>query len=137
MSAVLAGWVAGYAMATATTIALVFLVMRVSRTGWLDRLIAAEVPIVLLAVPVSIGATLVWTLIGLILGSLYVVGGFDAKAAALGSPSWQFTLVVGTLALLPLPPLVVFLRRYWWLWTAMSLLFAGLFGWMMPLLAER
>ena len=137
MNALIAGWAAGYAMAIATTFALVFLLTRVSRTGWLDRFFAHEAPFALVSVPISIGATLGWTMIGLILGAFWLVGGFESKPGALGSPSWQFTLVAGAMALLPLPPLVMFFRRYWWLWTTMSILFAGLFGWFMPLLAKR
>jgi hypothetical protein len=44
---------------------------------------------------------------------------------------------MGVLALLPLPVLVVLSGRLWWLWLTMALAFAGLFGWLMPLLAER
>jgi hypothetical protein len=124
-------------MAIATTFALVFLFTRVSRTGWLDRMIAEDVPVALLAVPVSIGAMLVWTMVGLALGLLWVAGGFESKPSGLGSESWQFAFIVVAAALLPLPPLVLFLRRYWWLWAAMSMLFAGLFGWAMPALAGR
>ena len=137
MSAIIAGWAAGYAMAIATTIALIFLLTRVSRTGWLDRFVASEVSSALVAVPISIGAMLGWTMAGLVLGLFWIAGDFDTKASGLGSPSWQFTLIMAVLALLPLPPLVLFVRRYWWLWASMSLLFAGLFGWVMPVLAVR
>jgi hypothetical protein len=41
------------------------------------------------------------------------------------------------LAWLPLPPLVALARRYAWLWVALTLAFAGLFGWLMPFLAAR
>ena len=133
----IAGWAAGYTMAIATTFALVFLLTRVSRTGWMDQFVAREVSAALVAVPISIGAMLGWTMIGLVLGALWLVGDFESKGGAFGSPSWQFTLIVAVLALLPLPPLIMFVRRYWWLWTVMSMLFAGLFGWVMPVLAER
>lgn len=137
MNAVLAGWAAGYAMAIATTLAVVFLLSKVDRTAWLERLVASEVPIALLGVPVSLGAVMAWTMLGLILGSLYEAGDFSTKPDALGSPSWPFTLIIGALAFLPLPPLVLFGRRFWWLWLVMAALFLGLFGWMVPLLARR
>ncbi|MCZ2109672.1 MAG: hypothetical protein LC118_08915 [Dehalococcoidia bacterium] len=137
MSAVMAGWALGYAMSIVTTGVLIFLLTRVSRSGWLDTIVAEEVPGALLAIPMSIGAMIGWTMVGMVLGSFYVVGGFESKANGLGSPSWQFALVMCALALLPLPPLVVFVRRYWWLWLSLSVLFAVMFGWLMPLLAER
>ena len=133
----MAGWALGYAMSIVTTVVSIFLLTRVSRTGWFDSVIAAEVPGALLAIPISVGAMLAWTMIGMVIGSFYVVGGFETKADGLGSPSWQFALVMGAVALLPLPPLVLFVRRYWWLWCGLSVLFAGTFGWLMPLLAER
>lgn len=138
MNALLAGWAAGYIMAVASTAALVFLVVRLSMAGaWLDRWVASEVPRPLLAVPISLGATFAWTMIGLLLASFYEVAEFEAKPGALGSPSLPFTLIIVVLAFLPLPPLLLLARRYAWLWGALSVLFAALFGWMMPVLAAR
>ena len=91
----------------------------------------------LLVVPIFPLVALLWTIAGLVLASIYELGDLGAKPDGLGSPSWPFTLIVAALAILPLPPLVVFARRYWWLWCGMSALFLGLFGWVMPLLAER
>ena len=48
-----------------------------------------------------------------------------------------FLFIMGTLAFLPVPALFLFSRRFWWMWTGMSLSFFGLFGWLMPVLAER
>lgn len=137
MNAVLAGWIAGYAMSLATTFALVFVLVRMPRGGWIDRTLGREAPVGLLAVPISIGGMLVWTILGLVLALLWVAGGFEQKAAGLGSPSWEFTADIAALAVLPLPVLVAFARRYWLVWLALSALFAGLFGWAMPLLAVR
>lgn len=91
----------------------------------------------LLAVPISIGTTVMWTMAGLVLASAYVLGGFEDKPGALGAPSWQFLFIMGALAFLPVPVLVALSRRLWWLWLSMSVSFVGLFGWLMPLLAER
>jgi hypothetical protein len=41
------------------------------------------------------------------------------------------------LAWVPVPVLVAISRRLWWMWASMALLFAGLFGWMLPHLAGR
>lgn len=137
MSAVLAGWAMGYFMAIASTIALAFLLFKVGVSGVLDRFVDPEVNRGLLVVPVFIGATLGWTMIGLVLGSLYEVADLASKPDALGSRSWPWTLIITVLALLPLPPLVLVVRRYWWLWMGLSVAFVGSFGWVMPLLAAR
>ena len=138
MNTLLAGWVAGYVMAVASTAALVFLTVRLSREGAaLDRWVAREVPRPLLAVPIFLGATLLWTLVGLIIAAFYEVADMASKPDALGSPSGVFTLLMAVLALAPLPPLLMVVRGYRWLWCSMSLLFLALFGWAMPLLASR
>lgn len=137
MNAVLGGFMAGYSMAILSTFALTFLATRARAESFVQRFFAAEVPGALLAVPIFIGAQLGWTMLGLVFGSIYEVGGFDAKPGALGAPSWAFLMLMGTIAWLPLPPLVLFGRQYWWLWLTMSLAFTGLFGWFMPVVAER
>ncbi|MGH2632659.1 MAG: hypothetical protein ACRDG3_04545 [Tepidiformaceae bacterium] len=138
LSAIIAGWVAGYVMALASTGVLVFLTVRLSGEGeLLDRWVSREVPRPLLAVPIFLGTTLLWTMMGLVLGSIYEVGGFADKPGVLGAPSWVFLLLVAAVAWLPLPPLVIFARRFWPLWCGMALMFIALFGWLMPLLAAR
>ena len=137
MNAVIGGWAAGYVMAILSTFALTYLAFQPGPQKFVQRRIDPGVPGLLLAVPISIGTTVIWTMAGLVLASAYVLGGFDDRSGALGAPSWQFALTMVILALLPLPVLVVLSGRLWWLWLAMSVAFAGLFGWLMPLLAER
>jgi hypothetical protein len=137
VEALIAGWVAGYAMAMASTLALTFLAIRSRESRALKRWVDSEVSTALLAVPIFLGAMLGWTMAGLILGAVYEVGDLGSRADFLGSPSGPFLLGVVALAWLPLPPLLIFWRRYWWLWCGMSGAFMGLFGWLMPLLAER
>ena len=137
MEAVIAGWVAGYAMAVVTTFALTFLAWRASNSPAFERWISREVSPALVAVPVSLGAVLGWTIVGLVLGSIYSVGDMASQRGALGSPSAPFTLAMAILGALPLLPLIALWSRYWWLWAGLSLCFAGLFGWLMPVLASR
>jgi hypothetical protein len=137
VNAVVGGWVAGYAMAVLSTIALTYLAMRPGAAAFAGHWLAVDVSRTLVAIPIFVGTTLAWTMAGLILGSAYRVGGFDEKAGAMGAPSWVFLLLIGAIAWLPLPVLVLLGRRYWWLWCSMSLAFVGLFGWLMPVLAER
>ena len=141
MNAVIGGWVAGYAMAIALNV-------------------RADVPAAFQPGPAAvrpdadrprssrtpprrarfIGTGVIWTMIGLVLGSVYVLGGFADKPGALGSAelarsrsSWA------SLALLPVPVLVSSGRGRLLVDVARAcrLAFAGLFGWLMPLLAER
>jgi hypothetical protein len=137
MNAVFAGWFAGYVMGVLTTVCLAIVVARMRDTGFVERWAARDVPGVMLAVPLFTGAALGWGMVGLLLGSLYEVGGFEEKPGALGAPSWVFLLLVGALAWLPLPILVLVWRRYWWMWAGLAASFVALFGWAMPLLAER
>jgi len=138
LNAVIAGWIAGYAMALASTAALVFLTLRLSNEGEaIDRWVSREVPRPILAVPIFLGTTILWTMLGLVFGSIYELGDFAHRPGALGAPSWVFLLLVAAIAWLPLPPLVIFARRFWQLWCAMAIVFVGLFGWLMPLLAAR
>jgi len=137
VNAVIGGWAAGYVMAILTTCALTYLAFQPGPQKLVQSWIDPGVPGLLLAVPISIGTTVIWTMAGLVLASAYVLGGFEDKPGALGAPSWQFAVIMAVLALLPIPVLVVLSGRLWWLWLTMSLAFAGLFGWLMPLLAER
>ncbi len=137
MTAVLGGWMAGYAMAILSTLALTFIVIQPRLQPIVRRYFDAEVPGALLAVPISIGTGLVWTMLGLAFGSVYVLGDFDATAGALGAPSWQWLVLIATIAVLPVPVLLILSTRLWWLWAGMSAAFLGLFGWLMPVLAER
>lgn len=134
MNTLLAGWAMGYAMAVASTAALVFLTVRLSSSGeLLDRWAARDVPRPLLAVPIFFGTSLVWTMFGLLLAWFYLLGDFGAET----STRWTFAWTVIVLAVLPCPVLIFLARRFWWLWVGMSSLFALLFAGVMPLLASR
>ncbi len=137
MEALIAGWLAGYVMAMASTVALTFLAIRTRESSLMNHWVDSEVSTVLLAVPIFMGTVLGWTMAGLVLGAIYDLGDLGSRADVLGSPSGPFLLIIAALAWLPLPPLLIFWRRYWWLWCGMSGAFLGLFGWLMPLLAER
>lgn len=137
MAAVMAGWAAGYAMSLVVTIALTYIAFQVRTTGVFDRFLDPEVPSAMFAVPISIGTLIIWTMIGLMIGSAYELGNLREQPAMLGSPSGPFAVAMVIIAFLPIPPLLVLFRRWWWLWLTQSVSFALLFGWLMPLLAER
>ncbi len=135
MNAILGGWMAGYAMAILSTFALTYLAIQPNLHKFIQKYL--DIPGMLLAVPFSIGTGVVWTMLGMLLGSAYEVGGFDDTPGFAGAPSWVFLLIIGALAWLPIPVLYLLSRRFWWMWVGMSLAFVGLFGWLMPVLAER
>lgn len=137
MAPVLAGWFAGYSVAISTTVVLTYLAMRVRSGGLVGRVFAQEMPGALLAVPISIGNALLWTLIGLGLGAIYQVGNLDSTSNGLGSPSVGFTVGMVAMAAAPLIVLSVLWPRDWWAWLLGCGSFAAAFGWMLPHLAGR
>jgi hypothetical protein len=137
VGAVVAGWAAGYLMGVATTIAAVYLLVHVDTRRLLDRVIDPNVARPLIGVPVFVGATLAWTMVGLVLGSIYHVGSFAEGRGALGAPSIAFAAGMVVIGILPVPIIAALWLRFWWLWLGMGLLFALTFGWAMPVLAEQ
>ncbi|WP_322796168.1 hypothetical protein [Tepidiforma sp.] len=137
INTIIAGWAAGYAMAILSTFALTYIAVQPALQKHVQRIFDPEVPGALLAVPISIGTGVIWTMLGLILASLYILGDFADMQPALGSPSGPWLLLMAALAWLPVPVLWLISRRLWWLWLSMSVSFVGLFGWAMPLLGER
>ena len=136
MEAVIAGWTAGYAMSILSTAALVFLFVKMPDMGAVRRWFPDMSP-TLLAVPASIGTMFAWTMAGIVIASVYDVLELRNQSSFLGAPSAPFLIAMGALGLMPLPVLLLVARRYWWLWCGMSFVFVGLFGWFMPIAAER
>ena len=137
MAAVIAGWVAGYTMAIVSTVALTYLIVRLPDATILDRFVDREVPRSLLAVPISIGMVIGWTLLGLVAGIVFTVADLDAARPGLGSPSLGFTAAMVAFAVAPTAVLIVLWPRQGWIWVLLAASFAGTFGWLMPVLATR
>ena len=82
----------------------------------------------------------VWGMVGAVAGALYNIAIEASPNAGLGSPNFTFTLAIlclAGLAMLPTPLLILTKRRKWGLlFLIMNLLFAGIFGWILPLLAN-
>ena len=136
MGVVIAGWAAGHAMAIVTTIAAIYLLTQAS-PKFIDRLVDPEVSRALLGVPVFIGAKLAWTIVGLGIGSIYEVGGFEDGPSLLFAPSIGFAGAMLAIALMPVGILAALWSRFWWLWLAVAVSFAAAFGWGMPVLAAQ
>jgi hypothetical protein len=137
MEAVIAGWAAGYAMGILTTVAVVVILVRDKEAAFLGSVFDPQVSRPLIAIPFFVGATILWTMIGLVLGSAYRVGGFENSDGGLGSPSMAFTLAMVTIAALPALVGSVIWPNHWKIWTGLAVGFALLFGWAVPHLAGR
>jgi hypothetical protein len=135
MNAVIGGWAAGYAMSLVFTFVLTWLAVAAGENAAYRRYL--DIPPMLLAVPISIGTLFGWTMIGMLIGSAFELGGFADTAGALGAPSLVFLVGVMAVGFTPLPILLVLFPRHWWVWLVLSLSFVGLFGWLMPLMATR
>ena len=137
MAEVFSGFVVGYAFSLLfTAVAAVMVIEARSQVPYLAKAIAPNISAVQLAVPISLLAFLVWTLLGLLLGLTYRAARLNLTGGGLGSPNWPFTLAV-------LMATVAFLAVVYYAWrrlprrvllTAMA--FAGMFGWGMPHLAK-
>ena len=79
----------------------------------------------------------VWMIFGVALGLLYrAMGGGGETTNAFGSPNVLFTaIVVGATPILSVPPAILF-RRVLVGVSVLSVTFMGVFGWLLPFLAE-
>jgi hypothetical protein len=131
------GFITGYAMSLVfTAFAAVMVVKARSQVPALAKAIAPNLSAVMLAVPISLLAFLIWTMVGLILGLLYRGALDHLPGAGLGSPNWPFTLGVVLLTAGVLAIILYAWRRLPWQVLAMAAVFLGLFGWAMPYLAK-
>lgn len=139
MAEVFSGFVVGYAMSLLFTAFAAVTVMNArSRVPALARAIAPNLSAVMLAVPISLFAFLLWTMVGMALGLLYREALDHLPGAGLGSPNWPFTLGVALLTLAGLAVILYAfrLRRIPWPVLALAAAFLSLFGWAMPYLAR-
>jgi hypothetical protein len=135
MWAVMGGWMCGYGMSILSTFALTYLCVQPQVLKVVQKYL--DIPGLMFAVPISILTGFGWTMIGMLLGSLYLLGDFDQRAGALGARSWEFLFIIAAMAWIPVPIMFLFSRRLWWMWIGMAFSFIGMFGWLMPVLAEQ
>ena len=137
MSEVLAGFVCGYILALLSAPLVAVLIVRLRpRVPFLARAAPEQVPVVTLTV-VLFGFTFIfWTALGMVLG-LILMGLEDrAPEGGLGSPSLAFTLIIVLVSVAACIPAAVLprpARRYV---LVSALVFVGVFGWLMPYLAQ-
>jgi len=83
-----------------------------------------------------IGLPPVWALLGIIAGLIYnVIGGSDPEAG-LGSSNYIFTVIMLCLSGFTMLLVLLIRRRILWQGLIISVSFAGIFGWLLPLLAN-
>jgi hypothetical protein len=137
VSEVLAGFVCGYILALVSAPLVAFAVVRLrAQAPVLARAVPEQVPVAALAVVLFWFTFLLWTALGMVFG-LILMGLEDrAPEGGLGSPSLAFTLLVVAWSALAFAPVAVLLkaaRRYV---IGGAAAFLGIFGWLMPYLAE-
>lgn len=135
--AIIAGWMAGYVMAIVSTLALTYLAFVGRESRLVSRWLEGGASPLLLAVPLSVGTFLGWTMFGLLAGSAYHMAGWRDDSLALGLAPPVFLIAMAALAVMPLPLLLIFWPRRWWLFASQSAAFLLCFGWLMPALASR
>lgn len=137
MAEVFAGFVVGYAFALVFTgVTAVMVIDARSNVPYLAKAIAPNISAVQLAVPISILAFLLWTLVGLMLGALYRAALLNLEGVGLGSPNWPYTAGVALATALVLAVVWYAWRRITLPVALTALAFAVMFGWGMPHLAS-
>jgi hypothetical protein len=137
VSEVLAGLVCGYALALASAplVAVAMLRLR-SRVRFLALAVPEQAPVVALAVVLFGFTFLLWTALGMVFG--LALSGFNDRMpeGGLGSPNLAFTIFTLFWAVVAFTPLALPLRAVRRHVLASAVAFAGVFGWLMPYLAE-
>ena len=137
MSEVLAGFVCGYILALVSTplVALAMMRMR-SDVPVLALAVPERVPLAALTVVLFWFTFLLWTLVGLVFG--LILSGFEDRVprGGLGSPNLAFTLLVVFWSAVAFAPVAVLFRAARRHVAAAAVVFLGVFGWLMPYLAE-
>jgi hypothetical protein len=137
---ILAGLVCGLFMGTISLGAWIFISL--SNRDMYERLarrLPQGIPLILLMLSLVVALPLAWGLSGIVAGLLYNVSIDHSPGAGLGSPNSVFTLAIICLtALLMLPPLFLIVKRkkLGWGFIIVNLVFAGVFGWILPLFAN-
>jgi LPXTG-motif cell wall-anchored protein len=77
-----------------------------------------------------------WALFGVIAGLLYRLADESSPNAGLGSSNFTFTLAILCFSALVTLILLFIRKRLVWLGLITTIAFAGIFGWLLPMLAS-
>ncbi|HZP26999.1 MAG TPA: hypothetical protein VFB90_08140, partial [Dehalococcoidia bacterium] len=138
MAEIFSGFVIGYALSLLfTALAAISIIDMRQRSPFLQRAIAPNINFIMLTVPVSMLAFLVWTAFGMMMGLFYKAAEAAAPAGSLGSPNGAFTIAVVILGAVTLGVIYyAFERRPAWRVIAFVTVTVALFGWAMPYLSR-
>ena len=134
MRTIFAGWIAGYVMGISVTVSLAWMILRSDKGTQLGNFFDPDLDQRLLYVFLHLGASLLCTIIGLIIGALYHV----AIIQRLGADPFAFGFFI-TLVIVVVVALIILISIWpnrWFLWTSQSLFVITLFGLILPLLAS-
>ena len=136
MDEVFAGIICGYGLALVATPAVAIALFRArTNSPLLERLMPQGSSHVAVSVIIHFQLFLGLTAIGMLLG-LALTGMEDSSpAAGFGSPNRAFTAFIVAMVAIAIVPLAVFAKRLRLPLLGGGLLFAGIFGWLMPWLA--
>ncbi len=137
MAALIAGFIAGYVMSMLTSVAATYLIFRARDAALVERWVARDVPGPVLLIPILTASVLTWVFVGLVAAIIYEVADLGAQPDGLASPSAAFTITAVVFSIAPALLLGIVWPRLWWMWVALALPCAGLFGWLLPHLAGR
>jgi len=97
------------------------------------------IPPTLVMLSCVVGLPPAWAIFGAIAGALYNMAADASPGAGLGSSNSIFTLAIICLTVLLMLPALFFIikrKKLSWLLFVINLVFAGIFGWLLPLLAH-
>ena len=137
MSAVIAGWIAGYATAIIWTTVFIYLLVKSTGPNFVERMLGEGTPVGIAAIPISLGFTYGWTIIGLVAAIVYDITTLGDAANFLGSPSAPVLFTSFIFAIMPLPFVLLQWPRRWWAWIVLSGTFLATWGWAFPIMAEH
>ena len=136
MAEALAGFVCGYGLAlVATPLAAIALLRARATSPYLRSVLPEGTSLIAVSVILHTFIFLTFTAIGVLLGLL--LAGLDGRSpeGGLGSPNRAFTAFIIATAAIAVGPLALFASRQRLPLLGGGLLFAGVFGWLMPYLA--
>ena len=137
MNEVLAGLVCGYGLAllSAPLVAVVMLRLR-SRVRFLALAVPEQTPVVAVMVVLFGFTFLLWTGLGMVFGLALL--GFNDRVTegGLGSPNLAYTLFTLFWTAVGFAPVALPIRAGRPYVAALAAIFAGVFGWLLPYLAE-
>ncbi len=136
MAEVFAGLICGYALAlVATPVGAIALVRARATNEQLQRLVPPATSLVAISIILHGLAMLTLTALGILLGLLLLGIENGNPAGGIGSPNRVFTAFIIATSVIAVAPLALFSRSPRLPLLAGGLLFAGMFGWLMPYLA--